>query len=80
MLGSLSPQRHPVGLDHHLYSNSWDDIDGVPHGNFQVGGADTVRGGGVLNEATNSWSSIYSNSNLYEQAQEGLLPQQITLA
>ena len=76
MLGSLSPRRRPVGLDHHLYPNSWGEIDGVCHGNFQVGGADTARGGGVLNEATCSWSSNYSNSNLYElQAQEGLLPQ-----
>ena len=75
MLGSLSPQRHSVGLDHHLYSNSWDEIGGISHDDFQMGGADTVRGGRVLNEATHNWSSHYSNRNLYEQ--EGLLPQQI---
>ena len=76
-LGSLSPQKHPIGLDHHLYSNLWDEIDGIPHGDFQVSGADTARGGRVLNEATDCWN--YSNCTLYEQAQEGLLPQQISL-
>ena len=73
ILGSLSPQRHSVGLDHHLHSISWDEVGGISHDDFQMGGADALSRGGVLNtEATHNWSSHYSNHNLY--AQEGLLP------
>ena len=60
MLGSLSSQKRPVGLDH-------DEVDGVADDYFFVGGVVTPGGGGVLKEATNSRSSLYSNCNFYEQ-------------
>ena len=67
--GSLklsSSRRRPVSVDYDLSSNSWENELDNPvavDGEFQMGGASTTVGGGVLKDTTNSRSSHYSNRN-----------------